>query len=53
MWFAGCQSLVAILMVKGRDRRELMRETISRPFGTARLPFYEMCKLYMKGDCER
>ena len=39
MWFGGCQSLVAILIVKGRSKRELMMWMTSRPLGTARLPF--------------
>ena len=42
MWFAGCQSLVAILMVKGKLRRVLMRGMMSRPLGTAKLPFCEV-----------
>jgi hypothetical protein len=42
MWFAGCQSLVAILIVKGRERRELIRGMMSRPLGTAKLPFCEV-----------
>lgn len=42
MWSSGCQSFVAILNAKGRVRRVLTKETMVRPSGTARLPFWEL-----------
>lgn len=39
-WFGGWLSRVAILMVKGRDRREFTVGAMSRPWGTAREPFW-------------
>jgi hypothetical protein len=53
-WFAaklmcevGCQSFVAIFVVKGRERRELMVGTMARPLGTASDPD---CGVLVRGE---
>ena len=39
MWSAGCQSFVAILRAKGKERSLLTVGMMSRPLDTAREPF--------------
>lgn len=39
-WSCGCQSFVAILLVKGSDSSSFTTGTTSLPSGTARDPFY-------------
>lgn len=40
MWEGGCQSWVAMRRVKGRFRRWFIVGAMSRPWGTARVPFW-------------
>jgi hypothetical protein len=49
IWSVGCQSLVAILMAKGRSRSLFTVGMISRPFATANEPF---CAMLVAGEDE-
>lgn len=40
MWSRGCQSFVAILRVKGRERRVFIVGAMALPSDTAREPFW-------------